>query len=141
LLQQLRYGDGQHQRDWIHVDDHVQGLLSAAVRGSPGERYLFGARTVVTNIALVHNICKILDDVLPDKAPFAEKIVFVPDRPGHDRRYSLDPTLTERALDWRASTALDAGLRSTVAWYIENQEWWRELLRSGYSAARLGLGL
>jgi dTDP-glucose 4,6-dehydratase len=133
------YGDGGHQRDWIFVNDHVDGLLATADRGVPGGAYLFGARCVLSNVDLVHTLCQVLDELAPGKSSYAERVVFVPDRPGHDRRYSLDPGQTETALGWKASTDLDTGLRTTVAWYLENESWWRDLLRAGYDAGRRGL--
>ena len=133
------YGDGLNQRDWLFVDDHVQGLLRVAQRGTVGASYLFGARDVLTNLDLVSRICRILDAIAPAASQHADRITFVPDRPGHDRRYAIDPTWTEVRLGWRASTTLEDGLRKTVGWYVENQAWWRGLLDSCYSAGRMGL--
>jgi dTDP-glucose 4,6-dehydratase len=133
------YGDGLHERDWIYVEDHVDGLLRAAERGLPGKHYFFGARTVVTNLELVRRLCRILDELAPEATSYADRIALVPDRPGHDRRYSIDPSKTEEALDWSATIALDSGLRKTVVWYLENQDWWRGILKSGYTVTRVGL--
>lgn len=133
------YGDGHHQRDWIHVDDHVRGLIAAAQQGVTGQTYLFGNRTVLTNLDLIRRICLLLDAVAPGQYSFLERIAFVPDRPGHDRRYAIDPTRTEQALDWRSLIDLETGLRKTVEWYVANESWWRDLMKAGYSAGRLGL--
>ncbi|HJQ94548.1 MAG TPA: dTDP-glucose 4,6-dehydratase [Acidimicrobiia bacterium] len=133
------YGDGQHQRDWIYVDDHVSGLLAAAQQGASGQTYLFGGRAVITNADLVHRLCELLDSTVSGSRSFLDRIVFVPDRPGHDRRYALDPTTTEQELDWRTSIDLETGLRETVNWYLTHEQWWRDLLGAGYTAERLGL--
>jgi dTDP-glucose 4,6-dehydratase len=132
------YGDGQHVRDWIHVSDHVDGLIRAAEQGSGGESFLFGARNAIVNLDLVERICSILDEVAPDTASYRSRIEFVGDRPGHDRRYAIDPARAEQRLGWRARIDFDKGLRDVVKWYVENEAWWRDIIESGYRTDRLG---
>ena len=134
------YGDGEHQRDWIHVNDHVEGLIAAAREGEPGDTYLFGGRAVMSNLALVEAICQELETAVPGDRSFLDRIEFVPDRPGHDLRYAIDPSESERALGWRAKVDFEIGLRETVSWYVANESWWREILDAGYKAGRIGRG-
>ncbi|HET9620115.1 MAG TPA: dTDP-glucose 4,6-dehydratase [Kofleriaceae bacterium] len=116
------YGRGANVRDWIFVADHCAAVRAALARGRPGERYLIGARAERTNLEVVHAICDLLDERAPraDRASHRARITFVADRPGHDFRYAIDPSKAEAALGWRATTAFDAGLRRTVAWYLAN---------------------
>ena len=132
------YGDGLHVRDWIHVSDHVEGLLRAGDRGKPGQGFLFGGRNALTNLDLVERICSVLDEIAPGPTSHRSRIEFVKDRPGHDRRYAIDPTYAETSLGWRANIGFDRGLRNVVTWYVENQSWWREIMSSGYRTDRLG---
>ena len=132
------YGDGQHVRDWIHVSDHVDGLIRAAARGQGGDSFLFGARNAIANLDLVQRICSILDEVAPDATTYRSRIEFVDDRPGHDRRYAIDPTRAEQRLGWQATVDFDRGLRDVVKWYVDNEPWWRQIISAGYSTDRLG---
>ncbi len=127
------YGDGLHRRDWIHVDDHCAALLGVLVAGRPGEVYNIGARTEMPNIALVAAVCAVLDELAPrPRGRYAELITPVPDRPGHDRRYSLDPRRLETELGWRPRHELRAGLRETVRWYLENDPWLAAIADGSY---------
>jgi dTDP-glucose 4,6-dehydratase len=133
------YGDGQHVRDWIHVSDHVDGLIRAGEQGQGGDSFLFGARNAITNLDLVRRICSILDEVAPDSASHHSRIEFVEDRPGHDRRYAIDPTRAEQSLGWRPQVDFDRGLREVVKWYVDNESWWRQIISAGYRTDRLGV--
>lgn len=133
------YGDGCHVRDWLHVRDHVEGLLLAASKGMTGSTYLFGGRNTFTNLEVAEQICTILDDLLPSGRPHRSLLKFVSDRPGHDRRYAIDPSRAEAELGWTAKTNFQAGLEETVSWYVDNQAWWSEILARGYPAERLGV--
>lgn len=113
------YGDGLYVRDWLHVTDHCRALDLLIERGQPGEVYNIGGGNEVRNLDLTHRILALLD-----RPP--SLIAHVPDRPGHDRRYALDTTKL-RALGWRPSVPFDEGLRATVAWYRENEWWWRPI--------------
>lgn len=121
------YGSGDHVRDWIFVDDHARALAAVLERGAIGETYDLGARCEKTNLEVVRTVCGLLDEFAPDSpgAPHADLITFVRDRPGHDRRYATDPSKAESALGWRPEVTWDAGLRATVAWFVEEQEWGR----------------
>jgi dTDP-glucose 4,6-dehydratase len=125
------YGDGQQVRDWISVADHCRGLETILLKGEPGERYNVGGNCELTNLALVQQICDLLNQVcqgLP-VADVAALIEFVGDRPGHDRRYGLNSQKLQ-ALGWRAQASLAVSLRETVCWYRDRQDWWQPLLRS-----------
>jgi dTDP-glucose 4,6-dehydratase len=121
------YGDGQNVRDWLHVEDHVRALCRVLETGRIGETYNIGARNERRNLDLVHAICRLLDQRLPDQAPHDRLIRFVTDRPGHDRRYAIDPTRIETELGWRPEAPFDQAIAATVDWYLANQDWWRAL--------------
>jgi dTDP-glucose 4,6-dehydratase len=133
------YGDGLQVRDWIAVEDHVAALQLILERGAVGETYLIGARAERTNRAVVALICAMLDEVRPGGAPHGRLVVSVADRPGHDRRYAINPAKIERALGWRPAQSFEARLRDTVGWYIEHQAWWQPLRDGLYDGKRLGL--
>jgi dTDP-glucose 4,6-dehydratase len=118
------YGDGSNVRDWIHVDDHVDGLIAALEHGEPGSTYLFGADTERRNIDVVRAVCTALDELRPRAAgSYAELIRFVEDRPGHDYRYAVDARTARDRLGWTARRTFSAGLRDTVRWYVQNEDW------------------
>jgi len=119
------YGTGANLRDWLYVEDHVAGLFAVAEHGRPGGCYLFGSRSNVRNIDLAEKICRRLDDRHPraDGKSYATQIVLVPDRPGHDYRYAIDPSAAERELGWRCTVPLDIGLARTIDWYLANGAW------------------
>jgi dTDP-glucose 4,6-dehydratase len=135
------YGDGRNVRDWVHVDDHVEGLLAALGRGTAGETYLFGGDAERRNIEVVQAICDILDELRPSPdGPHARLITFVEDRPGHDYRYAIDASRTRAALGWRPGRSFEEGLRSTVEWYLANEAWCEAVEAGTYRGERLGLG-
>jgi dTDP-glucose 4,6-dehydratase len=134
------YGDGGNTRDWLHVEDHARALVLVLERGAVGETYNIGARNERTNIAAVKAICALLDEIAPSPAGPRERLItFVADRPGHDRRYAIDPSKLERELGWRAVESFESGLRKTVRWYVDNRPWWQSILDRGYRAERIGL--
>jgi dTDP-glucose 4,6-dehydratase len=135
------YGDGANVRDWLHVDDHARALRLVAERGAPGATYLVGARATRSNIEVVRAICAILDELRADAPhrPHDRLIRFVADRPGHDRRYAIDPSAIERELGWRPRHRFEDGLRATVEWFLAHREWWEPLRRERYAGERLGL--
>jgi dTDP-glucose 4,6-dehydratase len=114
------YGDGKNARDWIHVEDHCRGLLAALERGRPGEVYNFGGDAERENIFVVKRLLALLGK--PESL-----IQYVTDRPGHDRRYAIDATKSQRELGWTPRIAFEGGLARTVAWYRANEPWWRRL--------------
>ncbi|MED5401672.1 MAG: dTDP-glucose 4,6-dehydratase [Planctomycetota bacterium] len=117
------YGDGKNVRDWIHVDDHCRGIVSVLQSGEPGDVYNFGGRSELSNIGLTRRLLELLDR--PETL-----IRFVPDRPGHDKRYAIDCSRAEKVLGWKPRVSFDDGLKSTVEWYLENSDW-VERIRSG----------
>lgn len=132
------YGDGKNVRDWLFVEDHADALLTVATKGQNGRSYNIGGEAEVSNLELVHMICVLLDERRPQNAPHKTLIKFVDDRPGHDRRYAIDPTRIRDELDWRPSVTLEQGLSRTVDWYLANEEWWRPLLDRQGVGQRLG---
>lgn len=112
------YGDGRQVRDWLYVGDHCSGLRALLDKGRPGETYNFGGRHEMANIDLVHALCDALDGLAPKQASYRAQIVHVADRPGHDRRYAIDPSKAERELGWRAQESFASGLLKTVQWHL-----------------------
>ncbi|WP_112872843.1 dTDP-glucose 4,6-dehydratase [Paracoccus endophyticus] len=133
------YGDGGNVRDWLYVEDHADALLTVLDRGTVGRSYNIGGENEARNIDLVRTICAHLDDLRPEGAPHDRLITFVPDRPGHDRRYAIDPTRIRTELGWRPSVTVEQGLRLTVEWYLANPGWWRPLLDRQGVGQRLGV--
>jgi dTDP-glucose 4,6-dehydratase len=123
------YGDGKNVRDWIHVEDHSQGVWLALTKGKPGEAYDFSGDAEAENIALVKRICELLDAKRPKSVgSYAQQIAFVTDRPGHDRRYAIDDRKAQRELGFTRRYRLDEGLEATVDWYLANEAWCNTLL-------------
>jgi dTDP-glucose 4,6-dehydratase len=133
------YGDGRQVRDWLYVEDHVKALTAVLERGRIGETYNIGGRAPIENIAVVERICDVLDRLLPNSETRRRLITHVADRPGHDRRYAIDPSKIETELEWRAEKTFETGIAATVEWYLNNEWWWRPLRDNIYSGARLGL--
>jgi len=134
------YGRGENVRDWLYVEDHAEALLAVIRRGRIGETYAIGGKNEARNIDIVRMICAALDALRPAGAPHDRLITFVTDRPGHDFRYAIDAAKIIGELDWRPSVTLEEGLRRTVAWYLDNERWWRALQQRQGVGARLGLG-
>lgn len=134
------YGTGENIRDWLYVEDHADALLTVLTRGAIGRSYNIGGENEARNIDLVHMICAHLDELRPKERPYSEQITFVEDRPGHDLRYSIDPTRIRTELGWQPSVTLEQGLRKTVEWYLENENWWRSLQNRDGVGQRLGTG-
>lgn len=135
------YGRGEQIRDWLFVEDHARALRLVLERGRPGETYAIGAGEERKNLDVVRAICATLDELRPDPAgPYERLIAFVPDRPGHDFRYALDPAKAGRELGWQPRESFASGLRRTVAWYLEHRAWWEGVRARRYGGERLGLG-
>ncbi len=133
------YGDGANQRDWLFVEDHAEALVRAVERGRPGETYAIGARQPRSNLEVVQAICRVLDELRPDPAGPRERLIrYVTDRPGHDFRYEIDASHAQNALDWRAAHDFDRGIRRTVQWYLDHQDWWSDIRSKRYTGHRLG---
>ena len=133
------YGDGGNVRDWMSVDDHVRALLAVVTQGPPGERYCLGANCQKSNIDVVKLLCTIMDDLAPKDFPHESLITYVADRPGHDRKYAIDPAKAAQDLKWVPLDDFSSSLRKTVVWYLQNRAWWNKILRHGYAGQRLGL--
>jgi dTDP-glucose 4,6-dehydratase len=133
------YGDGSNVRDWLHVEDHAEGLITLVERGRPGERYNFGGESERTNLVVVEHICAIVDRLKPTGRPRRKLISFVTDRPGHDQRYAIDASKAQAELGWKPRRHFEAGLEQTVQWYLDNRAWWEPLQTRVYSGERLGL--
>ena len=132
------YGTGDNIRDWLYVEDHADALLSVIKDGEIGRSYNIGGKNEATNLELVQKICVLLDNLQPQKTPYADQITFVTDRPGHDQRYAIDPSRIINELNWKPSVTLDEGLRKTVLWYLENKDWWKALQDREGVGSRLG---
>jgi dTDP-glucose 4,6-dehydratase len=119
------YGDGQQIRDWLFVEDHCDAIWTVLRKGKPGETYNVGGGNQPPNLTVIHTLCDILDECLPDSphAPHKSLIQFVTDRPGHDRRYAMDITKINRELGWAPRQSLESGLLKTVEWYLAHPEW------------------
>ena len=138
------YGDGQNVRDWLFVEDHCEALLTVLRHGRPGAKYNIGGNRELTNLEVAGGVCAALDQLLPARADhaiadrglkhYSELITFVPDRPGHDRRYAIDCSLIERELGWSPRLDFATGIRRTVAWYLENPDWCRSIQQGHYAA-------
>lgn len=136
------YGQGANVRDWLYVEDHARALEAAVLHGREGESYNIGGRAERTNLAVVEAICSLLDERRPrdSGARYSDLITFVADRPGHDRRYAIEPSKAERALGWKAQETFETGLAKTVDWYLANDWWWRPIRDGRYAGERLGKG-
>lgn len=119
------YGDGRNIRDWIQVEDHCAGVLLALEKGQPGQTYCFGGNAERRNIDLVETLCDLLDALAPrkDGVSYRQQITFVQDRPGHDRRYAIDDSKAQRELGFTRKHTFESGLRNTILWYLQNQQW------------------
>ncbi|MBE2259529.1 MAG: dTDP-glucose 4,6-dehydratase [Candidatus Accumulibacter sp.] len=119
------YGDGQQIRDWLYVADHCSAIRRVLDAGRPGETYNIGGWNEKPNLEIVHTVCSLLDELRPraDGKPYSEQISYVADRPGHDRRYAIDARKIERELGWKPAETFATGIRKTVHWYLENQQW------------------
>ncbi|WP_043310806.1 dTDP-glucose 4,6-dehydratase [Pseudomonas sp. ML96] len=134
------YGDGSQVRDWLFVDDHARALIEVVCRGEVGQTYNIGGHNEKRNLEVVEAICELLDELRPREqgGSYREQIIFVKDRPGHDRRYAIDASKVERELGWAPQETFISGLRKTVNWYLGNPVWWQRVLNGDYRLARLG---
>ncbi|WP_265919419.1 dTDP-glucose 4,6-dehydratase [Cupriavidus nantongensis] len=127
------YGDGKNVRDWLYVRDHCSAIREVLARGRLGETYNVGGWNEKTNLDVVHTLCDLLDELSPKATgSYRDQITFVKDRPGHDRRYAIDARKLERELGWRPAETFESGLRKTVRWYLDNQEWVQDVMSGEY---------
>ena len=145
------YGKGENIRDWLHVSDHCQALRTVLEKGEPGRTYNIGGNNEMKNIDLVRLLCSILDELVPlnsnsslehstDKVinSYQDLITFVTDRPGHDMRYAIDASRIHNELGWQPTETAESGFRKTVQWYLDNKDWWQDILDGSYKLERLG---
>jgi dTDP-glucose 4,6-dehydratase len=135
------YGDGKNIRDWLYVDDHCRALRRVLATGEIGQSYNIGGRNEQSNITVVQTICALLDRLHPrkDRRAYREQISFVADRPGHDRRYAMDPSKIEQELGWRPQETFESGLHKTIQWYLANRAWCQRIEEKRYQGQRLGV--
>lgn len=128
------YGDGQQVRDWLYVKDHCSAIRRVLEAGRVGEVYNIGGWNEKPNLEIVQTICALLDELSPseDGDPYKERITYVADRPGHDRRYAIDARKIERELGWRPAETFETGIRKTVQWYLDNQAWVKNVQSGAY---------
>ena len=119
------YGDGQQVRDWLYVVDHCKGIETVLEKGAIGETYNIGGWNEKANLEVVHTLCDLLDELKPreDGKSYREQITFVKDRTGHDQRYAIDATKISKELGWKPEETFETGIRKTVQWYLDNQDW------------------
>ncbi len=144
------YGDGGNVRDWLFVEDHCEGIARVLEAGRPGEHYNIGGECERSNLEVVEGICAVLERVRPAAAnpalaargitSYGALKTFVPDRPGHDRRYAIDAAKIRAELGWAPRHDFEAGLEATVRWYLDNAGWCAAVTRDHYDGGRLGLG-
>lgn len=142
------YGKGDNIRDWLYVEDHCRALVSVLERGRPGQTYNVGGDREIKNIDLVRMICLLMDELMPahrssiphhSSGKSESLITFVADRPGHDFRYAIDATKIRDELGWKPLEDAQTGLRKTVQWYLDHNEWWENILSGEYRLDRMGL--
>jgi dTDP-glucose 4,6-dehydratase len=142
------YGDGSQIRDWLYVEDHARALYKVVTEGKVGETYNIGGHNEKKNIEVVETLCAILDELKPiannpaysssSMTHYNELITFVKDRPGHDVRYAIDASKIERELGWMPEESFETGIRKTVEWYLNNENWWKRVLSGEYQLERIG---
>ncbi|MFM8332444.1 MAG: dTDP-glucose 4,6-dehydratase [Candidatus Methylumidiphilus sp.] len=135
------YGKGANVRDWLYVEDHCRAIECVLQNGVPGEVYNIGGNNEKTNLEVVHTLCALLDELRPDSPhrPHINLITYVTDRPGHDLRYAIDASKIGQQLGWTPEETFETGLRKTVEWYLNNQDWTARVMDGSYRGERLGL--
>ena len=133
------YGKGDQIRDWLYVEDHARALYKVVTEGKIGETYNIGGHNEKQNIEVVHTLCDILQELRPQEASYRDLIITVKDRPGHDMRYAIDASKIEKELGWAPEETFETGIRKTVQWYLDNQEWCQRVQDGSYQRERLGI--
>ncbi|KHT36729.1 dTDP-glucose 4,6-dehydratase [Pectobacterium carotovorum] len=137
------YGNGAQVRDWLYVEDHARALYKVVTEGEIGETYNIGGHNERKNIEVVQTICRLLDEMVPNKLigidKYEELISYVTDRPGHDMRYAIDAGKIYDELGWKPQETFESGIRKTVEWYLANEQWWRRVKDGSYAGERLGI--
>jgi len=125
------YGDGQNVRDWLYVGDHCSAIRAVLARGIPGATYNIGGNAEMKNLDVVGTICRVLAELKPDR-DYASLVTFVKDRPGHDRRYAIDPSRIRGELGWMPAETFESGMRRTIGWYLDNGAWLDNVTSGAY---------
>ena len=134
------YGNGENIRDWLFVEDHCIALEIIFSKGEVGETYNIGGSNEIKNIDIVKIICDIMDELKPSKnGSYRNLITFVDDRSGHDKRYAVDSTKLQNILKWKPRESFQSGIKKTIEWYLNNEDWWRKIQKNNYNQQRLGL--
>ena len=135
------YGEGLNIRDWLYVEDHCNAIDRVIHQGQIGETYNIGGNNEIRNIDIVKTVCTILDEIKPriNGGTYTELIIFVKDRPGHDFRYAIDANKIINDLGWTPKETFETGIRKTIQWYLNNEDWWRSIQNGTYNQERLGL--
>ncbi|MBV7598794.1 dTDP-glucose 4,6-dehydratase [Aeromonas encheleia] len=128
------YGKGDQIRDWLYVEDHARALYAVVTTGVMGETYNIGGHNEKQNLEVVHTICDLLDEMVPKAGSYRDQITYVTDRPGHDRRYAIDASKMSRELDWQPQETFESGIRKTVQWYLDNQQWVNNVKSGAYQS-------
>lgn len=128
------YGKGDQIRDWLYVEDHARALYKVVTTGLVGETYNIGGHNEKQNLEVVHTICDLLDEMVPKASSYRDQITYVADRPGHDRRYAIDATKMSSELAWQPQETFESGIRKTVQWYLDNQQWVSNVKSGAYQS-------
>jgi len=135
------YGEGLNVRDWLFVENHCDAIYSVLQHGAIGETYNIGGHNEIRNIDIVNTICSILDELKPrsNNQSYSELIAYVTDRPGHDFRYAIDASKIKNDLGWTPKETFETGIRKTIQWYLDHEDWWRKIQDGTYNQERLGV--
>jgi len=135
------YGEGLNVRDWLFVEDHCDAIYSVLQHGAIGETYNIGGHNEIRNINIVNTICSILDELKPrsNGQTYSELVTYVTDRPGHDFRYAIDASKIKTDLGWEPKETFKTGIRKTIQWYLDHEDWWRKIQDGTYNQERLGV--
>lgn len=128
------YGKGDQIRDWLYVEDHARALYKVVTTGLVGETYNIGGHNEKQNLEVVHTICDLLDEMVPKAGSYRDQITYVADRPGHDRRYAIDASKMSSELAWQPQETFESGIRKTVQWYLDNQQWVNNVKSGAYQS-------
>ncbi|MFQ2671820.1 dTDP-glucose 4,6-dehydratase [Aeromonas hydrophila] len=128
------YGKGDQIRDWLYVEDHARALYTVVTTGMIGETYNIGGHNEKKNLDVVHTICDLLDEMVPKAGSYRDQITYVVDRPGHDRRYAIDASKMSAELAWQPQETFESGIRKTVQWYLDNQQWVNNVKSGSYQS-------
>ena len=135
------YGQGENVRDWLYVRDHCEAIHTVLTSGTVGETYNIGGNNEIRNIDVVTTICELLNEISPSEngSSYSDLITYVKDRPGHDFRYAIDAGKIQNNLGWSPKESFETGIRKTIHWYLDNQDWWRAIQDNTYRQERLGV--